>query len=318
MAIQLVVQCLTDPAYSHITRVIICGDNFSVIQTLATGTQSLLTIPGKSPAPRTWQTVAEQLDALDEIRKLRINPIAVEFQWIPRRYNINADEICTATMESREPVFRAAPPPPRAYTPPTETMLEAIAARVTSSSPNCIRSIPTFLKPNWQQVLSAVCSWENAPLALLLAPRVLLRKDTGRDLRERLSTLAKNPTLVQQEFWMMAEGCFDEDSVTQKPQQHSHPDTCNWPLVDRMAAQAPARALKILSPRCRCPAQRPISSKSPVRSRRRRRKRHIIFRRPSVFQNRSGYRQRFSSPCAPPKLQDWRHRATTAGLANFY
>ena len=57
-----------------------------------------------------------------------------------------------------------------------------------------VRSLPPALSILWRQVLSIVASWET-PCALLLAPRVLLRKDG--DLRVKLTRLATVPREVE-------------------------------------------------------------------------------------------------------------------------
>lgn len=282
LAIELVIELLKHNP--HITHVVIRGDNFAVIHTLASDTAPARAVPGKSPAPKAWAAIVEQLDKLDAVLRGRAQGVTIEFQWVPRRFNVNADELCRACMEDRTPVIRSdAPEPPRVFTPPTDAMLEKLARKILTSPPTSIRSLPPFLKPLWHQALAHCASWNNGPLALLLAPRVLLaRRSHGRqdDLRERLARYAKAADLVEREFWFASEDADDDErphaasdgdndgdqprtaarlsnnDVRRAPDEtHDHlprpaaSEGPNWELIGRVAAQAPARAVKMLGGR---------------------------------------------------------------------
>jgi hypothetical protein len=160
-------------------------------------------------------------------------------------------------------------------------MLCAIGRRVATTPPDSIRTMPLYLRPLWAQTLSHICAWPFAPFALLVAPRVLLRRRAG-DLRERLALFAKLPCEVEKAFWAFAEDDGDDDGVLSPPPA-SRPAPSQSALVDKMAAQAPAKAIKQLLPknalrtdkaavaqlRAKCPAAAadplpaPIGTKKP-------------------------------------------------------
>ena len=80
---------------------------------------------------------------------------------------------------------------------------------------------------------------------MLFAPRVLLRRAAG-DLRERLAKLAKHPQAVEQAFWQFAneeaeDAMADADDDDDDARNPSPALTTNWPLIERVAAQAPAK-----------------------------------------------------------------------------
>ena len=242
LALDLAIELLT--GNSSLEKLDILGDNYNVINTLAMRTVSFKAVAGRSETPGAWARALDSLDKLDRLLATRVTPCTVEFIWIPRRFNVNADEICNSVIEGRAPVFRTdVAEPPKKFNEPTREDLDCCFKRVLTTRPTCIRSLPTFLKTLWHHCLSHIAAWDLATYACLIAPRVILvRRGKEDDLRDRLAQYAKSPQLLMREFWHFAYS----DEVDETPPSRSDVASVNWSMVERVAAQAPARALKMI------------------------------------------------------------------------
>jgi hypothetical protein len=234
-----------------IEKVHAIGDNYAVVNVMATDMSAIRAVPGRSPTPGAWSAVHDELMQLNALLVARAKPVVVEWVWVPRRWNVNADEICSATMQGRPPVFRHdLPPPPAKFSEPSADEMNAILRRVLDTPPDSIRTIPRFLKPLWLQTLAHISTWTCAPVALVAAPRVLLVRRAG-DLRERLAHLAQKPDAVEQAFYRFAYGADELDKEEQqrdaaKSRTSTEPGSVNWEMVEKVAAQAPAKAIKMI------------------------------------------------------------------------
>lgn len=244
LAIDLMIEIAADVTVGRLQGI---GDNYAVISSLAADLAVIKSVPGRSPCPGAWKAALTQLETLQNIIAKRASPLSVEWIWVPRRYNVNADEICNACMQDRPPVFRTdVPPPPTRHDEPSADELEKIFKKIATSTPNSIRTLPPFLKPLWLQALSRIAAWSCGPQAILAAPRVLLARRAG-DLRERLALLAKRPLAVEDAFFLFANDDGEEEPAADAPKSRS--TDVDWKLVERVAAQAPAKAVKLLEGR---------------------------------------------------------------------
>lgn len=227
---------------SSLAKVKIFGDNHAVVLAAACRLESVRAIPGRSACRETWAAVAAARAELDKALQ-QSNGASVDYVWVPRRFNAFADEVATATILRRAVSFDglSLTPPPVVYKNPTLDELRRIANDALVTPPDSVRSIPPALAPLWRQVLSVVVSW-GMPAAVLLAPRVLLRKDG--DLRAKLSRLANAPAEAQKYFFNAANGSLLHALRSAKPDRPNH--ELDWALLEKLAVAAPSRCLKRL------------------------------------------------------------------------
>ena len=228
------------------------GDNQGVVTTAALGedVMRVKTVPGRSPNPKEWGHTLEAVQKLDAAIRDTNRAITVKYRWVPRRFNVEPDEICNAAMDNREPDFsnlRVLPLPPNVDV-PTAARISDIAKWALETTPDTIRSIPQTLKPLWHQALSHVASWTDPNVrnaAMLLAPRVLLQRT--HDLRAQLVRYATSSHAVEEAFWVAAnrQETPPGDDAPVAPAQAQPLDT-NWKIVERTAAQAPKKAIAML------------------------------------------------------------------------
>lgn len=226
-----------------IKRVLITGDHYHVLFALGTRTTDLYAKAGRSPVPNMWLKLSK---LQDELEKTLGGPSAVEYTWMPRRYNAYADELCRALIDGRPPAFPASVPVvPTHFTPPDVETIEKCFRRCEANGrADTIRSLPAFLRQLWHQTLSHVASWEHGARALVVAPKVLLRQNKTVDLRARLARFAKEPQAVEHAFYVFAHEIDEELRTEAPPGVRTEAD--KMAMVERVAAQAPARALKLL------------------------------------------------------------------------
>ena len=228
--------------------VTIRGDNHDCIMTLATNTEELRAVPGKSQCPGAWRHIMSLRSEINDLLTSQDRPIEIRYEWIPRRMNAFADHLCTCKINSVEPTFAGCRhvEPPRTYGQPTLEDLAAIADRVMHGRlRRPWKSIPAALRIPWHSFLGQVAAWEN-PWALLLAPSVLLQRH-GDMPAQRLQRLATQPGLVEMYFWHAAHG--DVSVPTEKPHTDHPPQEKKDAAdkrIERLAAHSPARALKVM------------------------------------------------------------------------
>lgn len=247
LALQLARELLRDnPA---LRTVDVYGDNHAVVTTLASRQEALRAVPGRSAAPATWADIEAHRKALDVAQ--RASGATVNFVWLARAFNALADAAATAAILGREPVWPSLKPPPKQFDKPTPDQLRSIAIWATTAPVDSLRSIPPAMAPLWRAALSRVVAWE-LPGAIVLAPRVLLRRD-GVDLRTKLLRLSAEPRAPEQYFFNAAHSPLPAQSATA-----AAPQDVNWALVEKLACQAPARALKKMA------GSRAFSPEDPV------------------------------------------------------
>lgn len=236
LATQLLRNC---PA---LRTVLIRGDNHSVVTAMATRTESLSSVPGRSPCPATYRNLTIARMQLDDVIRTRPHGASVEFQWIPRRFNSAADHLATCAIQGTQPNWHGVEDNieslPTVYGPPSEDELNTIATRVYQW--RCWRSITPRLLPAWHALLARVAAW-GSPWALLLAPTVLLRRATDSPI-SRLVRMAAVPGLLEQYYWHAA-----HDIDRQVPTTTTTTTEMPWRDIEKMASQAPARAVKKMS-----------------------------------------------------------------------
>jgi len=248
LALKMIREC------PDITHIIILGDNHDCVMTLATQTESLRAVPGRSNCPGTWKNIQEAREELNAHLRATNKTLDLDWQWIPRKYNAFADHLCTACLRDTAPTFQGCEDiePPTVYDKPNHTTLTAITKRLIAGElPSSWRSIPPALRVSWHTAISRVCAWDD-PWALLLAPAVLLQRH-GELPARRLQRLATQPMMIEMYYWHAAFG----DTV--KDVKHSNVDMGAAPrrtateqeipvaMIERLAAHSPARALKLLT-----------------------------------------------------------------------
>ena len=242
LALELARRCIAERP--DLTHVRIRGDNFAVVTQAAIGAVELLQRAGRSAAPTQWRRFIQARDAL--AAELCDRTVHVEWRHTPRKYNGFADALCTAAITGEEPVFPDVPPLPTAQPgPPTRASIDRLwQAAASNARVSSLRSIPAYLKPLWHACLGHICTWEGdvAIRALLVAPRVLLENTQG-DVRTRLSWLATQPGSIEIEYAHAAERLVAAATVEQPALSQDEREVRRRRLVERLAAQAPKRAL---------------------------------------------------------------------------
>jgi len=226
-----------------VLHVEILGDSHNTISVLETGAVAVLCTPGRSAIHASWSEadVAKRALEADAMQA----GATVAFRWVPRAANQKADEVATATLEARAANLAVTPQVDEATLlkiagQPREEDLEAIlSALVAAGGVRCFRSLPPALSVAWKAVVTKVAVW--GQLALLLAPAVLLQK-RGAPLHVRLPLLATKPGELESFFAAAKMDGFGVglETVTQQTQEDKNK------LVEKLAAFAPGRAVKIL------------------------------------------------------------------------
>lgn len=246
LAYELVLELLA--ADATITSIVIIGDNLNVINTLASDLVDFRSIPGRSACPGTWARVRDLRTQVNDVLRSRSNSVTIAFQWAARKFNTQADEICTAMLQDRTPDLTLQPPPlPATFAPPSVEGMRAIMERCITTTPDCVRSIPQFLKPLWHQALSHICAWPHALPALLVAPRVLLRRDY--DLKTALARFASSPDLVETAYWHFQHDVPLHQVADETVRVSAASPTISPEIINRIAAQSPKKAISLLTAR---------------------------------------------------------------------
>lgn len=87
--------------------------------------------------------------------------LTISFLWAPRRYNRQADELCNARFDGRDPnpLVQSSPAVP----PQCEILLDKILARMCGVRFPCVRFLPLELALVWREVVYARCADESLP-----------------------------------------------------------------------------------------------------------------------------------------------------------
>jgi len=223
---------------------------------LATRTEMLKAVPGRSQCPGTWAAIYDARKKFDAYAAGNGAP-DLSFEWIPRSHNAFADELCNAAMDNRAPNFstlRMLPVPDR-FAAPSAEELDSICRRCVSGSTGPTwRSMPLQLKVTWHAILARVSQW--GPVALLLAPVVLLQR-FGEQPFTRLQRMAATPQLIEMHYWNAAHEEEDHPPERQRRQTAFFDSAENMAaetsakarkleMVERMAAHSPSKAVKLL------------------------------------------------------------------------
>ena len=233
-----------------ITTVHIRGDHHDVVMALATETETLKAVPGRSACPKTWAAIRVAREAVRRLLREADRMVSIMFEWVPRAQNAMADHLCACAQRQVPPSFGAVgpiPEPTLQHGKPTADDLTLIAQRLAAGDMRTSwKSIPPALRVSWHAVLTRVAEWDNV-WALYLAPAVLLQRYGSESPYHRLQRMATMPHLIEQYFWHAAHGDVHNRQDPEQPvPANEAPRDVRDRLVERLAAHSPSRALRLM------------------------------------------------------------------------
>lgn len=213
-------------------RITIIGDSHHVVMTLLHGYESVLQSPKKSPL---WKLWSEAVHA-----RSKISSAVVDFKWVPRFFNKKADHISTCCIKSVAPDLRQIK---LDKVPPTLAAdhFATIMRDLVEHGARSVRSVPPRLTTAWRSVVDIVAGW-GQPVAVYLAAAVLLRKK-GPPLGQRFMMLSSHPQVIKDWYVQAAVEGLQLDASPRRSGAVRIPDA----VIEKLAAGAPARAIKCLS-----------------------------------------------------------------------
>ena len=174
-ALQATKNIVTDMAEEGLEEHIKCvsfnlkGDSIHVIDTIVSGRVWSYKSSARLPNSTLWVHIQTTLQWLHD------HDIVVNFEWVPRRLNKEADELANAAIEERKP--NEAINSDACITGTLEEAINALAEQLTTRRRRTIRSLPPELHRAWssvvQTLLTVNVSDRTKRILILIAPHIL-------------------------------------------------------------------------------------------------------------------------------------------------